>query len=233
MKKTEKELIQNHQQNLFLVDKQIAQTAFTIEELGATLSGVVHLNCLKSHGVNYLNPSSTNLFGLTLDEMNTLGSQFLTDYIQPDDLSEVQTQLYSFSQENDTQAVCTFIQRVKATGKNTYEYLLTSSKICKNNQELISISIHTYALGRLARKIEKAIEQDAFMQKNFDRFLSLTKREKEVLTKIALGYTNQEIANELFISPHTVRTHRNRIHQKLEISRFREVMLYAQAFDLI
>lgn len=233
MKKTEKELIRNHQQNLFLIDKQIGQTAFTIEELGGMLSGVVHLNCINSHVVNYMNPSGTNLFGLTLDEMNNLGPQFLTDYIHPNDLGGIQTQLYSFSQENDTQAICTFFQRVKVSGKDSYEYLLTNSKICKNSQELISISVHIYALERLARKIEKAIEQDGFMRKNFDRFLSLTKREKEILTKIALGYTNQEIANELFISPHTVRTHRNRIHQKLGISRFREVMLYAQAFDLV
>ncbi|MFF2997964.1 LuxR C-terminal-related transcriptional regulator [Streptomyces sp. NPDC057950] len=44
---------------------------------------------------------------------------------------------------------------------------------------------------------------------------SLTVREAEVLSLLALGHTNQEIARHLFVSVRTVETHRARIRDKL------------------
>lgn len=44
---------------------------------------------------------------------------------------------------------------------------------------------------------------------------SLTEREREVLLLVARGRSNQEIAAELFISPHTAKTHVNRIMTKV------------------
>ncbi len=44
---------------------------------------------------------------------------------------------------------------------------------------------------------------------------SLTEREEEVLRLVGRGRSNQEIADELFISPHTAKTHVNRIMRKL------------------
>ncbi len=46
--------------------------------------------------------------------------------------------------------------------------------------------------------------------------LMLTNREKEVLKLIAEGFTNQEIAEKLFISPLTVDSHRKNLITKLE-----------------
>lgn len=43
----------------------------------------------------------------------------------------------------------------------------------------------------------------------------LTEREREVLLMVARGRSNQEIADELVISPHTAKTHVNRIMTKL------------------
>ncbi|WP_276166350.1 response regulator [Zobellia alginiliquefaciens] len=46
----------------------------------------------------------------------------------------------------------------------------------------------------------------------------LTRREKHILTLIADGKTTNNIAEELFISPLTVETHRRNLMQKLEVS---------------
>jgi len=42
-----------------------------------------------------------------------------------------------------------------------------------------------------------------------------TRREKEILIKLCEGYSSKEIGNALFISPHTVETHKRNIMTKL------------------
>jgi len=44
---------------------------------------------------------------------------------------------------------------------------------------------------------------------------SLSKREREILQKVAFGATTREVAKDLGISPHTVKTHLERIFEKL------------------
>ena len=49
------------------------------------------------------------------------------------------------------------------------------------------------------------------------KYSSLTPREKEVLKFIIKGHTNKQISEKMYVSHHTVRTHRNRIWKKLVI----------------
>ncbi len=46
---------------------------------------------------------------------------------------------------------------------------------------------------------------------------SLSQREREIVALVVKGMTNKEIADKLFLSPHTVMTHRRNIARKLEI----------------
>ncbi|GBD13020.1 Oxygen regulatory protein NreC [bacterium HR24] len=55
----------------------------------------------------------------------------------------------------------------------------------------------------------------------------LSGREQEVLRLTAAGYTNQEIAQQLGISPKTVDTYRQRIMEKLGLERRSELVRYA------
>src|SRR5271156_2246087 len=56
---------------------------------------------------------------------------------------------------------------------------------------------------------------------------NLSEREVDVLRLIALGHTNTEIAQQLFISVRTVETHRGHISQKLALSSRAELVRYA------
>ncbi len=55
----------------------------------------------------------------------------------------------------------------------------------------------------------------------------LTQREKEILRMVAMGYSNKEIADTLFISIHTVITHRKNITGKLGIKSISGLTVYA------
>jgi two-component system response regulator NreC len=61
----------------------------------------------------------------------------------------------------------------------------------------------------------------------------LSEREVEVLRMIALGHTNAEIAEGLFLSVRTVETHRAHIQQKLRLASRSELVRYALEHGLL
>jgi two-component system response regulator NreC len=61
----------------------------------------------------------------------------------------------------------------------------------------------------------------------------LTERERDVLRRIALGHTNAEIADQLYLSVRTVETHRAHIQQKLSRSSRAELVQYALENKLV
>ena len=75
-----------------------------------------------------------------------------------------------------------------------------------------------------------AAEAEAARQAEED---PLSDREREVLRLLALGYTNQEIAKQLFISVRTAETHRAHVMQKLRLASRAELVRYAIAHGLL
>ncbi len=62
---------------------------------------------------------------------------------------------------------------------------------------------------------------------------TLSKREKDVLKLLAKGLSNKEISEQLFISPHTVITHRKNITRKLNIKSVAGLIVYAIINEII
>lgn len=69
--------------------------------------------------------------------------------------------------------------------------------------------------SQIARKV---IEAFAMKQNINDYFQDLSRREQEVLEKLAKGYRYKEIADKLFVSIETVRTHIRNIYEKLQVN---------------
>lgn len=61
----------------------------------------------------------------------------------------------------------------------------------------------------------------------------ISKRELEVLTLMAQGLTNQEIADKLFVSLNTVKTHSSNLFLKLEVKRRTQAIERAKQLRLI
>jgi two-component system response regulator DesR len=61
----------------------------------------------------------------------------------------------------------------------------------------------------------------------------LTDREREVLALIAAGSTNREIAERLYLSPHTVKEHTSALYRKLQARNRAEAVQRAQRVGLL
>ncbi|MDQ7948185.1 MAG: response regulator transcription factor [Pedobacter sp.] len=78
------------------------------------------------------------------------------------------------------------------------------------------------------------VNSTAFIfNKTFAQQLGLSKREIEVLQLMAKGLSNQEIADQLFVSLNTIKTHSSRLFEKLEVKRRTQAIEMAKKHALI
>ena len=63
--------------------------------------------------------------------------------------------------------------------------------------------------------------------------LHLTEREKEIIIFSANGMSSNEMADKLYLSPHTINTHRRNIYKKLGINNIKELIKFAYDEGLV
>jgi len=63
--------------------------------------------------------------------------------------------------------------------------------------------------------------------------LGISQREMEVLQLVASGATNQEIADQLFVSLNTIKTHTSRLFEKLDVQRRTQAIEKAKRLNII
>lgn len=85
---------------------------------------------------------------------------------------------------------------------------------------------------KILNRIKELMEAQALSPDEPSAF-SLSPREKTILRLVSLGYTNKEIAEELFLSAHTVITHRKNIVHKLGIKAVSALTVYAIVNNII
>ena len=103
------------------------------------------------------------------------------------------------------------IEKAKQSGANGY--LL---KNC-NKGELLQ-TIRLVFKGKSCFPYQKPLVLSGFDENDtFLKQFSLSKRENEIIRLIKEGYTNQRIADKLYLSIYTVETHRKNIMQKLQL----------------
>ncbi|HWA35944.1 MAG TPA: LuxR C-terminal-related transcriptional regulator [Cyclobacteriaceae bacterium] len=86
---------------------------------------------------------------------------------------------------------------------------------------------------RLTRKKINVASADIKLDEDALVRLGISKREKEVLDLIASGLSNQEIADKLFVSLNTVKTHSSNLFQKLAVRRRTQAIQRAKELRLI
>ena len=93
-------------------------------------------------------------------------------------------------------------------------------------------AVQKVAAGELAieQEVSKKVE---YHRNHMELHEELTARERDVLQLIAKGYENQRIADELFISLKTVKTHVSNILAKLQVSDRTQAAVYAFQHHLV
>jgi DNA-binding NarL/FixJ family response regulator len=102
---------------------------------------------------------------------------------------------------------------------------------------LVCTVIGVYAGWRLTRSGKKVSFKDAITEPEIPEILTietnLSARELEVLTLMAAGLSNQEIADKLFLSLNTIKKHVTSLFTKLDVKRRTQAIEKAKRTGLI
>lgn len=95
-------------------------------------------------------------------------------------------------------------------------------KLGSYNTRIVPLIIPSVAGGVesvYAVYINKPAQQERHSLENAARYFDLTERETEIIELIIKGFNNSEIAQQLYISIHTVKSHVENIFKKTQVSR--------------
>jgi DNA-binding CsgD family transcriptional regulator len=123
-----------------------------------------------------------------------------------------------------------FVKQKQKNKKNVLCIILLSNQNQAIHPDFEQISIHL-----TDRETENKITQilNRFTKEKSSENTGISVREKEIISHVALGKSNKQIADELFISIHTVVTHRKNIVRKLGIKTVSGLTVYAILNNLI
>ncbi|WP_424493821.1 response regulator transcription factor [Salinimicrobium sp. GXAS 041] len=186
----------------------------------------------------YMSSKGLKGLGLSFSELKNMGSEYHSKFFNNKDMEDYIQKIRKLLEDNDPEETFTFFHQVKLKEKEDWVWHIASSRIFHvdskgNPTHIITVAFPVDQMKHIPNKAQRFLAENEFYRKNYQKFLSLGKRAKQVLKLVAIGKSSAEIAEELYISVDTVNTHRKIIKQKLEISTTYEFTVYAHAYDLI
>ncbi len=115
---------------------------------------------------------------------------------------------------NDHQQVCNYLQAIKLDNRITP---FVTSKILINDTLTLNTPLMLFGEDCFSQAFKEILPESKKEIHQFLKYQTLTKREKQIAGLICEGYSTNRIAEMLFISPHSVKTHRKNMYQKLDV----------------
>jgi DNA-binding CsgD family transcriptional regulator len=231
----EKEILESLEHQAFLIKNRLRQSKPFIKNLNEELPRdiVVVTHKLQTFEPVYFDIKTFDMMNVSPEEyvQNPLASVKRNNFPGNYERSSRITTDHLASEKKDS-PVC-FIQKVRLFDRPDYEGLFTCVVKIAHSDEVASILIPVNRVAQVSQKMLRILDDTSYMRYHYHKFASLTTREKEIITLLALGYQNNEIGEQLFISRSTVEQHRKNLKRKLNIKRFVDLIRFAQAFDLI
>ena len=209
-----------------------------IQAIEDSIPGVIIIHNLPADSIAYLSERGRRELKVTLEEIRLPHFDYHQRFFNPEDFPTYAPKIFGLVQRNADDEIVTFFQQVRADKKDTWKWYSSSIKILlrdKAAQPLLAITVALPidAEHYFTPKIERLVQENKFLKEKQHIYASLSKREKEVLKCLALGHNSLEIAEKLFISEATVKTHRKNIRHKLNADSTFDLVRFAQAFNLI
>ena len=218
------------------IKQHIKQQAI-IDEILPESASFFYVIEIPAHKYHFFGKQQVNVSGYSNEEFLEKGVELLFQCIHPDEVDIILNEIYpAFSDAimnapADERRKILFqynyrFQRKDGEYLNLMEQIYTL-EVDQNGKpvillgNVIILNTNEVLPVRMALKnISESGFSETFFSKTFrtvpEAIGDVTNRELDILRNLAAGKTSKEIGNELFISPHTVDTHRRNLLRKLD-----------------
>lgn len=225
-------------QKLYSLSNQHKNSKFNVTDIADFLPVGLLINHRNGSNI-FMNKITEQTLNMTWDEAIGYGPEYQSTIIYNDaEYKRITNMIDAYFKRNDENEILSFFQKLRPIGNTNYEWMYITSKLFKRNKadipmERLLIACPVNLMGDMASKVNRVLDENVYMKKNFRNFASLTKREKQILSLVASGYNNPQISEMLFISRNTVEQHRKHINAKTGCTNIAELIRFAEAFDLM
>ena len=201
---------------------------------------IIHELSSGTNSVVYMSPKGLQDLGVSLEELRKIGAKYYSLFFNSDDAVNYLASWNEFSADYSNRGIWfTYFQQVNIVNDEKPIWFLSASTVIAYDEQrqlplfslTLALRIHQYM--PIVPKLERLVSENHFLKENLDLYITLTKKEKEILHLMALGMVPKEIAVRLNGSEKTVRTHRRNIKRKLQIKKEVDLVYFAQAFNLV
>jgi len=234
---TESESITQLNTSLWELERGHRNNKFEILNIADHLPVGVLINSRQGSNI-YLNKISEQVLNITQSESRELGAEYGKQIVYSDrEYKEINSRIDDFYRQNDPNAILSFFQRLKPIGAEYFEWMYITSKLYQHPEEeeeycRLLVACPVKLMGDMAGKIDRLLDESTYMKKYLKQYAQLTKREKDILKEVVKGHANKRIAENLFISQHTVEQHRKNINRKLGFNNMPDLIKFVRAFEL-
>jgi DNA-binding NarL/FixJ family response regulator len=186
----------------------------------------------------YMNRTGLDILGTTLDELKALGPDlYYVKYFNTEDSNDYVPKIMHIMRSKVNEQV-SYFQQVRVPQHTEWQLFVSNTMVFARNKagnatHLITTAGMIDPTHHITSKVNRVMDEINFLRNNNPLFLTLTRREKEVLKHMAMGSNSGEIAEKLFISPATADTHRRNIRSKLNLKNNYDAVKFAQAYNLL
>lgn len=226
---TEKEFLLNSQHFAYRLRNLYLENEDMLYQVGEYIPNSMHINSRKNLNYYYANNKMKNK-SREMDTLIEIGPEYLHEISCPIFLKAALERVNLFNQLDDFDGISINPQMVQINSNMQY---LHSIKLIIDDYKYFTINYFMDELGSFGKIINDVMKPIRRSNEIWQQFQSLTKQEKKILRLLANGASNKIISDKLFISTHTVHTHRKNINKKLETNNIADLVKFAMALEIL
>ncbi|GGB05112.1 MULTISPECIES: response regulator transcription factor [Mucilaginibacter] len=220
------------------MDKTFTQKLSDIQSIADDLPSALIIHEVETLQIVYMNSVGLDILGTTLGELQAMGPEtYHLKYFNTEDSDEYVPKILHLI-KSKTQEQVSYFQQVRVPDNPEWQLFVSNTKVFARNEAgdatyMLTIASRLDPVHHITTKVNRLMNEIAFLRHNNLLFLTLTRREKEILKYIAMGMSSAEISAKLFIAPATAETHRKNIKNKLHLKNNYDAVMFAQAYNLV
>lgn len=194
----------------------------------------IHIVDQQTGKILWCNAAWERFFHISCEEVINHSKEVYKKIIHPEDLSLMKTSNDHY--RNGDAGNFGGVIRVKYPDETGWRWLIGISRVIRTDSEgipLLTLAVFMdFTSVIYTREQVQTALRDALNRQNREVWSKITRREKQVIQLLVKGKSTAEIAGELFISQHTVISHRKNIRMKLNVKNTSSLISYLKEIGI-